>query len=99
MARLESVYPISGENVLALPVKHLDAAVAFYETVLGFAVLRRDEATAQVRRDQVQLGLVKTDDHEPNKAGSVAFAVDDLDVMHRELERMAQSQACSAPMH
>jgi|KBSSwiStaDraftv2_1062776.scaffolds.fasta_scaffold1082893_2 catechol 2,3-dioxygenase-like lactoylglutathione lyase family enzyme len=86
MPRLEAVYPISGENVAALPVKHLDAAVAFYGAVLGFTVLRLDATTAEVQRDNVRLGLVQADDHEPGKAGSLAFKVDDLDQMHRELE-------------
>ena len=86
MARLEAVYPISGENPAALPVKHLDAAVAFYGAVLGFTLLRLEASTAQLQRDNVQIGLVQSDDHEPGKAGSLAFAVDDLDLMHRELE-------------
>jgi lactoylglutathione lyase len=86
MARLEAVYPISGEDVAALPVKHLDTAMAFYEAVLGFTPIRRDAVSAEVRRDSIQLGLVQRDDHEPSKAGSLAFAVDDLDMMHRELQ-------------
>jgi lactoylglutathione lyase len=85
MAHLTSVGPISGEDTNALPVKDVGPAVAFYETVLGFSVVRRDDSTAALTRDQVRIGLVRQADHEPSQAGSLAFAVDDLDAMHREL--------------
>ena len=86
MAHLNSVVPISGEDTNALPVKDIGPAVRFYETVLGFFVVSRDASTATVSRDRVRLGLVRRPDHEPGRAGSVAFAVDDLDAMHRELQ-------------
>jgi len=86
MAKLEAVYPISEEKIEALPVRQLEAAVIFYTVTLGFEVLRQDAASAELRRDEVRLGLVRKEDHEPGKAGSLAFAVDDLDTMHRHLE-------------
>ena len=86
MAHLNSAVPISGEDTNALPVKDIGPAVKFYETVLGFSVVSRDASTATVSRDRVRLGLVRRPDHEPGRAGSVAFAVDDLDAMHRELQ-------------
>ena len=85
MARLKSVGPISGEDTNALPVKDIGPAVAFYETVLGFSVVSRDSTTAALQRDGVRVGLVRQPDHEPGRAGSLAFAVDDLDAMRREL--------------
>jgi lactoylglutathione lyase len=85
MAKLESVSPISNEDTQALPVKNLRAAIAYYETVMGFTVIRQDAITAVPRRDDVELGLVVQSDHRPVEAGSVAFAVDDLDELHREL--------------
>ncbi len=85
MAKLESVSPISNEDTQALPVKNLRAAIAYYETVMGFTVIRQDAITAVLRRDDVELGLVVQSDHRPVEAGSVAFAVDDLDELHREL--------------
>ena len=87
MAKLESVSPISNEDTSALPVKESAPAVAYYESVMGFATVRRDEATATLRRDGAQIGLVAKADHRPPEAGSLAFAVDDLDALHSELSK------------
>jgi len=86
MKQFSGVYPISGEDLSALPVKAIGPAVAFYQSVLGFSVVASDEATATLRRDDVRLGLVRKPDHKPEEAGSCAFAVADLDAMHRELD-------------
>ena len=86
MKQLQGVYPISGENLAALPVKQIGPAVAFYQTVLAFSVVARDETTATLKRDDAQLGLVKVPDHKPEEAGSCAFAVTDLDAMRAELD-------------
>ena len=86
MPRLLSAYPIADEDLAGLPVRALDAAVAFYSTVLGFTLVRREDATATVARDGVELGLVARDDHEPGRAGSLAIEVDDLDAWHGELD-------------
>jgi predicted enzyme related to lactoylglutathione lyase len=86
MAQLKGVYPISGEDLNALPVKEIGPAVAYYETVLGFSVVSQDPSTATLTRDDVRIGLVRKPDHEPKEAGSMAFAVDDLDAMHHELQ-------------
>ena len=86
MKQLKGVYPISGEDLAALPVKEIGPAVAFYETVLAFSVVARDETTATLKRDDAQLGLVKWPDHKPEEAGSCAFAVADLDAMRAELD-------------
>jgi lactoylglutathione lyase len=86
MAQLKSVYPISGEDTNALPVKEIGPAVAFYEMLLGFSVVSRDASAAALTRDNVRIGLVRKADHKPEHAGSLAFAVDDLDAMHHELQ-------------
>jgi hypothetical protein len=86
MMQLRAVYPISGEDLTALPVKAIGPAVAFYQSVLGFSVVADDEETATVQRDAVRLGLVRKPDHKPEEAGSCAFAVADLDAMRRELD-------------
>jgi len=86
MARVTTVYPISGEDVMALPVRGLAGAIGYHETALGFSVVRQDGATAVLERDGIQIGLVLKPDHEPGKAGSLAFGVDDIEGMHRELE-------------
>lgn len=85
MAHLKSVDPVSDEDVNALPVKEIGPAVSFYEKLLGFVVVTQDASTAVVRRDDVEVGLVCQPDHDPGKAGSLAFEVDDLDALHREL--------------
>jgi lactoylglutathione lyase len=85
MKQLNGVYPISGEDLTALPVKEIGPAVAFYQSVLGFDVVTRDETTATLQRDDARLGLVSKADHQPGEAGSCCFVVADLDAMHREL--------------
>jgi hypothetical protein len=86
MKQFNAVYPISGEDLSALPVKAIGPAVAFYRSVLGFSVVASDEATATLQRDDVRLGLVRKPDHKPEGAGSCAFAVANLDAMYRELD-------------
>ena len=86
MKQLKGVYPISGEDLAALPVKEIGPAVAFYETVLAFSVVASDESTATLKRDDAQLGLIQVPDHKPEEAGSCAFAVTDLDAMRAELD-------------
>jgi lactoylglutathione lyase len=86
MPQLQAVGPVSNEDTDALPVKDIGPAIAFYETVLGFSVVSRDSSTASLTRDQVRIGLVRNADHKPNQAGSVAFAVDDLDALHHDIQ-------------
>ena len=86
MAHLKSVSPISGENTDALPVKDLEGAVEFFKVVLGFSEVSRDAKKAVLARDGVRIGLERKEDHEPGQAGSIAFAVDDLDALHDELK-------------
>jgi hypothetical protein len=85
MARLLTVGPISGEDTNALPVEEIAPAVAFYQSVLRFSVVRQDATTAILSRDDVRIGLVCDPAHDPKTAGSIAFKVDDLDVLHTEL--------------
>jgi lactoylglutathione lyase len=85
MAKLKSVSPISNEDITALPVKDLPPAIAYYESVMGFTTASQTPTTAMLRRDDVKIGLVVDRNHQPGKAGSLAFAVDDLDALHREL--------------
>jgi hypothetical protein len=42
MKQFKGVYPISGEDLSALPVKAIGPAVAFYQSVLGFSNARGD---------------------------------------------------------
>lgn len=86
MTQILGVYPIVGENTEALPEQDLQAAVAFYEERLGFSLLERRESSAIVTRDRVRVGLIDDPKHEPGRAGSIAFEVEDIDQMRQELE-------------
>jgi lactoylglutathione lyase len=86
MSKLLSVSPVSDEDTTALPVRDVGLAIAFYEKVLGFSEVRRDSSSAVLGREHVQIGIVLQEDHDPARAGSIAFAVDDLEKMRRELQ-------------
>ena len=85
MRQFKGIYPISGEDLNALPVKEIGPALEFYKTVLRFAVVASDEATATLQRDDARIGLIRRPDHKPEEAGSCAIAVADLDAMRAEL--------------
>jgi catechol 2,3-dioxygenase-like lactoylglutathione lyase family enzyme len=58
---IEKAWGYQGDN-MNLPVQDLDAAVPFYETVLGFRVLSRNDTpyrSAVLTRDQVQIRLAE----------------------------------------
>ena len=85
MKQFKGIYPISGEDLNALPVKEIGPALEFYQTVLRFSVVASDEGTATLQRDDARIGLVRKPDHKPEEAGSCAIAVADLDAMRAEL--------------
>jgi lactoylglutathione lyase len=86
MKQFKAVFPISNEDTNALPVKEIDPAIAFYQEVLGFSVISSDSTSAVLKRDEVQIGLTRQEDHEPRRAGSFCFAISDLDSLRSELE-------------
>jgi lactoylglutathione lyase len=86
MTLFKGVYPISNEDANALPVKEIGPAIAFYKTVLGFSVVASDAMTAVLKRDDVQIGLIRKTDHDPLQAGSCYIEVSDVEVLRRELE-------------
>jgi lactoylglutathione lyase len=86
MTQFKAVYPISNEDTNALPVKEIGPAVAFYQSVLGFSVVSSDTTTAVLKRDEVQIGLIRKEDHKPHEAGSCCFDISDLESLHDELE-------------
>ena len=58
---LERAFGYQGDN-MNLPVADVAAAVPFYERMLGFRVVSRDEApprSAVLKRDQVQMRLIE----------------------------------------
>ncbi len=86
MKQLKSVSPIVFGDANAIPVKAVESACAFYERVLGFSVVSRDEQTAILKRDDVQISLVAKADHDPARAGSFYFSVNDVESLRREFE-------------
>lgn len=83
---LKGAYPISGEDLMALPVKEIGPAVDFYRTVLAFDVVSRDVNTAVLQRDSAMIGLLRKPDHKPEEAGSFAFGVTVIEAHHQELD-------------
>ena len=70
-----------------LPVATLDAAIPFYETVLGFRVLSRSDApqrSAVLGRDDVQIGLAENGG-DPTQDGC-AFEVNSCELLFAEFK-------------
>lgn len=60
-ATLDKAFGYQGDN-MNLPVRNLAVAIPFYETVLRFRVLSRDDKprnSAVLARDQIQIGLAE----------------------------------------
>lgn len=86
MARLKAVFPISNDDLTALPVKDIPTAVRFYTAVLGFTPVSQSDAAATLKRDDVQIGLVRQANHDPAQAGSCYFDVSDVEALRLDLE-------------
>jgi len=86
MTQFKAVYPISNEDPNALPVREIERAILFYQSALGFSVVASDSATAILKRDDVQIGLVRQPDHDPLEAGSCYVEVSDVEALRQELE-------------
>lgn len=83
---LERAFGYRGD-ALALPVADVDAAVPFYERVLGFRVVSRSDApqkSAVLARDEVQMALAENGG-DPTQDGC-AFHVRNLDALYAEFE-------------
>lgn len=52
--------PIGNTDTNALPVKEIGPAVGYYTQCLGFSMVSKDEKTARLRRDDVEIGLAGT---------------------------------------
>ena len=86
MAALEKAFGYQGNN-MNLPVRDLTAAVAFYETVLGFRVVSRSDTphkSAVLARDRVQMALAENGG-DPAQDGC-AFHVTDLASLFAEFK-------------
>jgi catechol 2,3-dioxygenase-like lactoylglutathione lyase family enzyme len=83
-ASLQRAFGYQGDK-MHLPVRHLAAALPFYETVLGFRVVSRGDApynAAVLERDGVQIGL-EENGGDPSQDGC-AFHVHALESLFAE---------------
>src|SRR6185436_7381400 len=83
---LEKAFGYQGNN-MNLPVPDLEAALPFYETVLGFRVILRSATpnkSAVLARDQVQMALAENGG-DPSQDGC-AFHVKDLQGLFDEFK-------------
>jgi catechol 2,3-dioxygenase-like lactoylglutathione lyase family enzyme len=96
MVSFKAVHPISDEDPDKLQVRDVGAAVKFYESVLGFALVRLTATAAKLARDDAEIGLVEDPDHDPGQAGSCYFSVSGVEALHTEFEGIG---ARSGPIH
>src|SRR5688572_10868308 len=86
-AEFKNAWGYQGNN-MNLPVANLDAAIPFYETVMGFRVLSRSDSphrSAVLGRDGIQIGLAENSG-DPTQDGC-AFEVDSAESAFAELKR------------
>ncbi len=83
VAKLRSFSP--DEDSPIFPVKELEPAIAYYESVMGFTTINRDTNTVTLKRDDVEIRLIVKNNYKPHDAETLSFVVDDLDALHREL--------------
>ena len=75
------------DDKMNLPVESVDAAISFYETVMGFRVVSRGDAphkSAVLGRDEIQIGLAENGG-DPTQEGCF-FEVDNAEAAFAELK-------------
>ena len=85
-AVFKAAYPYL-EDAMNLPVENLEAAIPFYETIMGFRVVsRKDEPfkSAVLGRDGIQIGLAENGG-DPTQEGCF-FEVDNAEAAFDELK-------------
>src|SRR5262249_33876349 len=85
-ATFKSTWPYQGD-AMNLPVENVDAAIPFYETVMGFRVASRDDTphrSAVLKRDEIQIGLAENGG-DPTQDGCF-FEVDNAETAFAELK-------------
>ena len=83
---LHKAFGYQGDN-MHLPVADVEAAIPFYEAVLGFRVVSRRQTphkSAVLARDEVQIGLAENG-RDPTQDGC-AFHVQDLESLFAEFK-------------
>lgn len=86
-----------GVDHLTLPVSGVDAATAFFVTVLGARVEYAEPAGAtMIRLASINLKLVEAGtDAEPRSAAIVSVHVDDVDEAARSIQTLAPAARCA----
>ena len=82
----KSTWPYQGD-AMNLPVENVEAAVPFYETVMGFEVASRDDSphkSAVLTRDEIKIGLAENGG-DPTQDGCF-FEVDSAENAFAELK-------------
>jgi catechol 2,3-dioxygenase-like lactoylglutathione lyase family enzyme len=75
------------EDAMNLPVENLEAAIPFYETVMGFQLVSRNDApckSAVLGRDDIKIGLAENGG-DPTQEGCF-FEVDNVEAAFNELK-------------
>ena len=75
------------QDALNLPVENLEEAIPFYETIMGFQVVSRQDMpckSAILARDDIQIGLAENGG-DPTQDGCF-FEVDDVEAAFNELK-------------
>ena len=75
------------DDALNLPVENVDSAIPFYETVMGFQVVSREDTpckTAILGRDDIRIGLAENGG-DPGQEGCF-FEVDNVEAAFAELK-------------
>jgi catechol 2,3-dioxygenase-like lactoylglutathione lyase family enzyme len=95
-AEFKSARGYQGNN-LKLPVRNLETAIPFYETVMGFQLLTRSDSpnrSAVLGRDGIQIGLVENGG-DPTQDGC-AFEVNSAESAFAELKAHGWEKEISA---
>lgn len=82
----KSVWPYQ-KDAMNLPVANVEAAIPFYETVMGFKVVSRNNSppkSAILSRDNIQIGLAENGG-DPTQDGCF-FEVDNIEAAFAELK-------------
>ena len=85
-AVFKTAHPYAGDK-MNLPVESVDAAIPFYETVMGFRVASRNDSphkSAILGRDGIQIGLAENGG-DPTQEGCF-FEVDNAEAAFTELK-------------
>ena len=85
-AVFKTAFPYADDK-MNLPVENVDAAIPFYETVMGFQVISRNDSpyeSAILGRDEIQIGLAENGG-DPTQEGCF-FGVDNVEAAFAKLK-------------